>query len=704
MKYYCLLLLLWSQACWLAAQKTIYVNASVTGTQTGQSWPAAMNNLQNALRAAKAGDQIWVAKGTYKPTGDDNRSATFLLQPGVRLLGGFAGGESNVNQRNLSNTANSVVLSGEIGNTTTTEDNSYHVVSIVDGDSTTVLDGFTIQYGSALQPFGTINPDDYGGGVLVKSEKKECTPVIQRCMLSYNFARYGAVGCFGDGAIPIIRDCAFQFNRALSNGGAFYKRGPNTPTRALSFTNCTFKENRAKNEGGAVYLGSPTNRIVFRRCQFEGDSANAGGAIFSFIRDESVKDITYEFERCTFNYNKASSGGGGVWISNAVNGRPNIKIKMQEVGFLWCATDLNQGGGMQVSSTLGDSNIDFSANECVIFANQSFGPGAGIYFAINSGANTNISLNRCDFTGNHTRAAGGGAIAYRGVFNLPRKCRFTVSNSLFVDNIGALSFIDAIGGSQVSAVNCTFFHNGEYPFNKFWAPELSTNQQTKMEILNSIIWEENALEPQFLLSNNNPDYLSVNDYKLDYSLVNFKSLTYRDYNPGGSNMIYGKDPRFYDPNFNYDFTYPLCAPAHDAGSSIIVDTFGLRTDLRGNPRKVGRSVDMGAYELQAGCTTATEEDRDGTTSLLSISLRQNPVSTYQNLEASIFTLRSGEYYWALTGVNGQTVGQGKQLVSGGMPAPFVFDINNLSNGVYFLTVRSASGDRVARKKVVVHRD
>ena len=56
----------------------------------GSSWANAMT-LQTALAASTmAGDQVWIAQGTYKPDATD-RTATFRIPTGVLVYGGFVG-------------------------------------------------------------------------------------------------------------------------------------------------------------------------------------------------------------------------------------------------------------------------------------------------------------------------------------------------------------------------------------------------------------------------------------------------------------------------------------------------------------------------------------------------------------------------------------------------------------------------------------
>ncbi|MGB7582757.1 MAG: right-handed parallel beta-helix repeat-containing protein, partial [Sedimentisphaerales bacterium] len=122
----------------------IYVDCNRTGGKNnGMSWQDAYLDLQNALNRASigGGSQIWVAKGTYKPSIPDPCNTSygliFKLINGVPLYGHFAGNETSLSQRNLSDQNNETILSG-----------TYNYLVTASGFSqNNILDGFTITGG-----------------------------------------------------------------------------------------------------------------------------------------------------------------------------------------------------------------------------------------------------------------------------------------------------------------------------------------------------------------------------------------------------------------------------------------------------------------------------------------------------------------------------------------------------------------------------
>ena len=94
--------------------ETIYVNASATGANTGETWEDAFTSLQDGLDTAGSGDDICVAQGHYRPASPaGDRAATFQLINGVAFYGGYAGfGAPNPNERGPN--AYETILSGDL--------------------------------------------------------------------------------------------------------------------------------------------------------------------------------------------------------------------------------------------------------------------------------------------------------------------------------------------------------------------------------------------------------------------------------------------------------------------------------------------------------------------------------------------------------------------------------------------------------------
>ncbi len=277
------------------AGNNLYVNTAATGNNTGESWANAFTDLNRALYVANNGlcpnvTEIWVAGGTYKPITDamigmnpgNPRDKTFLINTGIKIYGGFAGGETQLSQRDWN--ANVTTLSGDIGTVGNDADNCYHVVTMNHLPSTALLDGFTVTGGNANGSAG----QSLGGGI------------------------YNNGGGNNNSSNPAISHCVFTGNKA-SSGGAIFNNGGNGGTCSPAVSNCSFVNNSAGNgSGGAVYnsgslgTGSPT----YTNCAFTGNTAGSGGAVYN----ESFSGIGQpRFTNCTFTSNHASTAGGVVY-------------------------------------------------------------------------------------------------------------------------------------------------------------------------------------------------------------------------------------------------------------------------------------------------------------------------------------------------------------------------------------------------------
>ncbi len=284
--------------CQLNAQ-TIFVTQD--GTGNGSSWQTA-TTLEQALRIAITGTQIWVAGGTYRPTQGADRKAAFIIPDGVQVFGGFAGVETSVAQR--PSQLNPTILSGEIGKSGAA-DNSYNVVYIKQAGASTILDGFVITAGNANGEAAEANRSRSGGGLFLDGENGACNPQVRNCTFKNNQSRDGAAvyinGRSGE-ASPLFDKCEFSDNVAGLDGGAIYNDGRLNGKSNPTLTNCSFNRNIGT-YGGAICNANESGicNLTMENCSFTGNEAFLrGGAIVSLNGDEKCY---LELTSCTFKAN-----------------------------------------------------------------------------------------------------------------------------------------------------------------------------------------------------------------------------------------------------------------------------------------------------------------------------------------------------------------------------------------------------------------
>jgi len=319
------------------------VNALNTGrTANGRSWRTAYPTVQQALQRAKAGDEIWVAKGTYKPTSGTDRTASFRLKARVGVYAGFAGAETRRDQRDW--WSNVTVLSGDLGKAGDNSDNSYHVVVGADG---AVLDGFAIVDGNGFgsggrrpasgrsrgrsggggqthtTPQNVMSGPSYGQGAGMVNY--QCAPTVRNCAFRNNRAFKGG-GMYnmvskrfppGRGGraepAPKIVNCTFISNYALGRGGAVSNDLGTHPT----FTSCTFFSNVCDGKGGAMYNDFGCSPTV-TNCLFAGNAAYRAGAMGN--DGSSCPTIT----NCTFTRNRATDFGAALYQGTGPANNPMV--------------------------------------------------------------------------------------------------------------------------------------------------------------------------------------------------------------------------------------------------------------------------------------------------------------------------------------------------------------------------------------------
>jgi hypothetical protein len=438
------------------AGRVVYVDVDATGANTGASWADAFTSLQAALAVTGSGE-IWVAEGIYTPTSDTDRTASFALKNCVALYGGFAGGETERDQRDW--VAHPAILSGELGG----GNFSYHVVTSRDTDATAILDGFTVTRsgGEDCEDFiGPCPEESLGAGLYnANGSPTLANLVIANNGLSSEGGRGG--GLYSAAGNPTLTQVAFVENQIFNGiGGGMYIAAGN-PT----LTHVTFILNGGlDSSGGGLFVeqGSPTLTDV----TFTDNFAAGAGALANVNGILTMTNITFTRNSGEFFAGAVSNGGelvltNGRFINNGGHtggGMANHgRVVLTNVAFagnialaIWEGD--GQGGGLHNGGSAVLNNVTFSGNSA---ANV----GGGIY---NSGS---ISATNVTVANNHAQnefkdlgggVDGGGVYVTAGTFAL--------ANSILVSNtVGFPKMPNECGGTITSGgynligdtTNCT---------------------------------------------------------------------------------------------------------------------------------------------------------------------------------------------------------------------------------------------------------
>ncbi len=501
-------------AQWLPAQSIVYVRANATGANNGTSWDNAYKLLDEAIGSVQAGQKIWVATGTYVPTGTD-LDESFNIVGGMELYGGFAGNETSLSQRNIG--ANPTFLSGDVlGDDIDNDfsanrvDNRLHVIRVTAGTPATafaVIDGFTIESGNASILAADPAENRRGGGIYAVAPMKvrNCnfnnnradsggaimvpTPAgsgmeIYNCVFEKNSTTVRAAGIyFFDLTSATIRKCVFQ-NNSVVRGAVYPRTSTNVVIDSCDFisnvnsdpagytsgifswqvsvdvTNCNFLGNIAGNATG-IYLDN-RERGKFaniKKCRFESNQGNdyGGSGMFVFKQD-------YNMEDCIFLNNTCANSAAALYHGDT------IAFTVKNTTF--------EGHSGQWAAAVANYGVDCvgTFEGCTFKQNTAVNGGA----AANNAFRTRVGYKNCIFDSNNSRIGGAifsqndttsvlidgctfvnnNAVEDGGSIYKNADVKITVRNSTFITNganIGGAVF--ASGDSTFTMENCIIRDN-----------------------------------------------------------------------------------------------------------------------------------------------------------------------------------------------------------------------------------------------------
>ena len=430
----------------------LYVDADSVGDHGGQSWTDSFGNLQDALAIAGAGDEIWMAEGTYKPTVEHRwngknpnpRYQSFLMVNGVGIYGGFSGTETSREERNPA--LHETILSGDIGVPGSNADNCYHVIYHPENrniDATAILDGVTIA-------------DGYANGEELS-----------------DFRHRRGAGMFNIRSVPTVVNCLFRNNVATESGGGLY----NIHCSGMTVQDCRFENNAAPAATGGDHVGAGVyniwSGILFTNCAFASNVAyQAGGGMFSY-------QSTVTLARCTFSNNAAATAwGGGIFFDEcATSTVANCTIANNSAKI--------SGGGMHnymSSPTVLDCL--FSENTA-----QLLGGGLG------NNSSSAPTLIRCRFVNNSAVTVGGAVVNTDSAHPHFIECAFS-GNQATQGNGGAV-WNSTTGTSFPRFTRCVFSGNAASMFGG-----AIFNEASKPTIVECILWGDAALQGAEIFNNN----------------------------------------------------------------------------------------------------------------------------------------------------------------------------------------------------------
>jgi len=582
--------------CLSAQAQRYYVDQLAFGQNNGQSWTDAFQELHDALALAEAGDEIWVAKGQYRPSATTDRTARFQLLSGVRLYGGFAGTELDLSERDWTGTP--TVLDGDIGTLGDSTDNTYNLLYLYRPDSLTIVDGFTFRGAVANDSLalpGTLGAS--GAALYIMAFDGEAYPTIRHCIFEDNTAlrHGGAVYIEGGGSgsvAPVFEQCCFTANRAVrGNGGALYRNGGSWVDRPADIEGCTFEKNSAYQRGGAIFFADSPRSDTFDLChtilrnnhltiapQFspEGMAIQVDVPRLEGATTLSLKNCQLTDHKRS---NNTSSTAIGIFLTLS-SGAGNFILDIDSCVF-------KRNSSTAYIESLGWSQVNIKNS---YFQQDSMGIRCNSESS-NTSLLSNILINECSYfwLTLKSRVIKADKITW---LNCPNQ-NLMGSGNAFTESTVALTNL-IINNSDFLFVNPT--NPTPHSIVKF------SNSVSNRKFTTIIVGTEVGIYNNiFNLHQSNPAYAigGSSGSIFDHNLFNFPD-TFNTANWITTNNLWATDPQFMQPDSG-DFRLQPCSPAIDAGTNTAVT---ITTDAAGQPRIQGGTVDMGAYEAPAFGLTA----------------------------------------------------------------------------------------------------
>ena len=381
----------------LAEGNCYHVANEGNDTNDGLSWAMPLKTLEKALSLAVDGDTIYVYAGIYDLT------VPLDITKDVKIYGGFKSGELSPDQRTLDSPPLSIL------------DASYscRVFNLLDRTNATVIDGFVIRNGIAVEGGGIQNVNsspilanltflnnaatDRGGAIY----NTYSSPTLTNVIIEENTATNGG-GMYNEYSSPTLTDVKFNRNSARNNGGGMYNE-----TSSPTMINVDFCENSAGNDGGGIYNDASSSTI--NSVRFFDNSARTNGGGINNLNSVLIANLS-------IMKGNTSDGNGGA-----------IHNDSSQLVIMSC--DLRGNSAAIGGGAIYNSNSSSNVTNCSFTGNESTENGGAIY----NGNGSPLAITNATISGNKSDGTGG------GIFN-DSSDEMSLYNTILIGNS------DGIGG------------------------------------------------------------------------------------------------------------------------------------------------------------------------------------------------------------------------------------------------------------------
>ena len=622
------------------------------GTGDGSSWANATGYLQRAISVAGV-TQVWVAKGTYQP----RSGQSFTMRQGVAIYGGFPDNDDNADMDDRDWSTHVATLKGNGSSVIKNEDNALTAADILDGF--TITGGATFQYGGGIYNYNsspvytnlviTANSAYVGGGIAIY---EGAAPHLINVRISGNTAASGGGGV--NASSPLLTNVTISGNFAsiVGGGGEWVDIfGTAVIRNSIIYGGgvggdpmIDIQNSLVQNQTDAAYTDAahhnlPTGTdplftnpaLGMYTLQPSSPAVNRGSNAFFAGLNAHTKDLAGNPR--VFDFSNSGAVDMGAYESQVVPPEPVIRVVYVRQG--------GTGDGSSWAQAMGDFQgaIDVADVEQVWVAQGTYQPVSGRPFIMKRGVaiyggfpkdNDHAGMDDRDWATHPTTLQGnekcvienennaltpadildgfiitGGKASYgAGIMNFNSSPSYVnlvitgneatliaggimiglaaprLTNVLISGNTAFAAGGVAVSGSSPVFTNVTVSGNtaseegaGE------WFDETGTSV-----IRNSIIYG-NGVEGQM--------------ENIQNSLIqNQTNAAYGDV--ANNNLPTNTDPLFTNPAGG-EYTLKPGSPVINNGSNAFFEGLNANTqDLAGNPRLVGATVDMGAFESADG--------------------------------------------------------------------------------------------------------